>query len=142
MAEQLPGQMGIFDFVDDPEKPKKPEKSKKHTIDILTFLRIGSKYAIKRKWLCYKTGLKDRIMRNLLHEARKKIPILNLQNGKGYFIPDMNCAEDRKMLVRWVLQERSRIKELLMIVETAERTLRNCGIDIEEASNGRMDKSA
>ena len=128
MAEQLPGQMGIFDFVDDP-KSQEPDKPKKQTIDILTFLNTGSKHAIKRKWLCYKTGLNDRTMRDLLHEARKKIPVINLQNGNGYFIPDMNLENDRKMLVRWVRQEESRIKESQSIVETAKKTLSNCGVD-------------
>ena len=137
MAEQIDGQMDIFDFVEQPREPQKQE------FDILTlFTNIGSKFSVSRKWLCHLTGMADRRMRNLLHEARKKIPILNLQNGKGYFIPDMNDEEDRKMLYRWVRQERSRIKELIIIVETAERTLRNCGMNIEEASYGRMDKSA
>ncbi|MCI6468160.1 MAG: hypothetical protein MSA90_22185 [Faecalicatena sp.] len=128
MAEQLLGQMDLFDFVDDP-KPMKPDKEKKQTIDILTFLNTGSKHAIKRKWLCYRTGLDDRTMRDLLHEARKKIPVINLQNGKGYFIPDMNIDDDRKLLVRWVKQEESRIKESQLIVETAKKTLSNCGVD-------------
>lgn len=128
MAEQLPGQMGMFDFVDDPN-PHEPDKPKKQTIDILTFLNTGSKHSKKRKWLCYKTGLNDRTMRDLLHEARKKIPVINLQNGNGYFIPDMNLEKDRKMLVRWVKQEESRIKESQIIVETAKKTLSNCGVD-------------
>lgn len=128
MAEQIPGQMGIFDYVDDPA-PKEPDNPPKQTIDILTFLNTGSKHAIKRKWLCYKTGLNDRTMRDLLHEARKKIPVINLQNGSGYFIPDMNQENDRKMLVRWVRQEESRIKESQSIVETAKKTLSNCGVD-------------
>ena len=126
MAEQLPGQMGIFDFVYD---PKESEKHQKQTIDILTYLNTGSKHSIKRKWLCYKTGLNDRKMRDLLHEARKKIPVINLQNGNGYFIPDMNQEQDRKMLVRWVKQEESRIKESQLVVDAAIKTLSNCGVE-------------
>lgn len=120
MAEQLPGQMSLADFIPESEKPG---------FDILNSIPVGSGNAIKRKWLCCITGLIDRTMRNLLHEARKKIPVLNMQNGRGYFIPDMNCDKDRKMLVRWVKQEESRIKELQITVDTAVRTLDNCGVD-------------
>lgn len=138
MAEQLPGQMELFDFIN--EQLEEPQE---HDFDILSvFSKTGSKFPFSRKWLCQITGLADRTMRRLLHEARKKIPIINLQNGKGYFIPDMNLEKDRKMLARWVKQEKSRIKESQIIVDVAERTLRNCGVDIEEASDGRMDKSA
>ena len=125
MTEQISGQMSIEDFI--------PEQQQQE-FNILNHIPTGSKNAVKRKWLCYITGLIDRTMRNLLHEARKKIPVLNLQNGKGYFIPDMNYENDRRLLVRWVLQEKSRIRELIMIVEVAEKTLENCGIDIREAT--------
>lgn len=124
MSEQIPGQMSIDDYISESDVLK---------FDILIHIPTGSKKPIKRRWLCYKTGLRDRVMRNLIHEARKKIPILNLQNGDGYFIPDMNSEQDRKLLIRWVRQEKSRIKELQMIVDTAERTLSNCGIDWRDA---------
>lgn len=128
MAEQLRGQMVLFDFVEE-EKPQKTEKPKKQDIDILTFLNTGSEHAVKRKRLCCLTHLSDRTMRNLLHDAGKKIPIINLQNGKGYFIPDMNLSKDRKLLARWVKQEESRIKERQLCVDTAIKTLNNCGVD-------------
>ena len=122
MAEQLPGQMSLNDFIPDPE-PQKAE------FDILNHIPVGSKNAIKRKWLCFITGLIDRTMRNLLHEARKKIPIINLQNGEGYFIPDMNIDTDKRLLIRWVKQEESRIKESQLCVDCAVRTLDNCCTD-------------
>lgn len=126
MAEQLSGQMGLFDYI---KEPSAQERIKKQELDILTYLNTGSKHAIKRKWLCYKTKLSDRSMRDMLHEARKTIPVINLQNGKGYFIPDMNLDSDRNMLVRWVKQEQSRIKESQLCVDVAIKTLDNCGVD-------------
>ena len=133
MEGQMEGQMSIDDFIPEP---------KQQEFDILNYIPVGSENAIKRKWLCFVTKLIDRTMRNLLHDARKKIPIINLQNGKGYFIPDMNKENDRNLLIRWVRQEQSRIKESQLVVDAAKRTLENCGIYIEEASNGRLDKSA
>lgn len=123
MIEQLPGQMDIFDLIDEPEGQEKDR------FDILIHIPVGSDNAVKRKRLCTVTGLIDRTMRDFLHEARKKIPIINLQNGKGYFIPDMNLEDDKRMLARWVRQEESRIKESQLIVDVAKRTLINCGED-------------
>ena len=122
MAEQINGQMEMFDFIPNPEDQEKK-------IEILRVIPVGSKNAIRRNWLCTLTGLADRVMRNLLHEARKKIPVINLQNGKGYFIPDMNEETDINMLSRWVRQEQSRIKESQIIVDVAIKTLDNCGVD-------------
>lgn len=104
------------------ESPLLPEES------LLELIPTGSKNAIKRSCLCKLSGLLDRAMRDLLHEARKKIPVINLQNGKGYFIPNMNDDKDVDMLVRWVGQEESRIKESQLIVDAAIKTLENCGI--------------
>ena len=129
MAEQISWQMSIDDFFPEPE-PQKEE------FDILNHIPVGSKNAIKRKWLCFITGLIDRTMRNLLHEARKKIPIINLQNGKGYFIPDMNIDTDKRLLIRWVKQEESRIKESQLCVDCAIRTLDNCCIDWRNEEDG------
>lgn len=123
MTEQLPGQMSIFDYAEG------TQVHRENKFEILNYIPVGSQNAVKRKWLCSITGLIDRTMRSLLHEARKKIPIINLQNGKGYFIPDMNLEKDRKMLVRWVKQEESRIKESQLCVDAAKRTLDNCGED-------------
>lgn len=126
MEEQIPGQMELLDYLSDLEKDSAED------FDILNFIPVGSRNAVKRKFLNSLTGLKDRNMRDRLHDVRMKIPIINLQNGKGYFIPDMNRKEDVVLLIRWVKQEKSRIRENQIIVETAEKTLRNCGIETEE----------
>lgn len=96
---------------------------------ILQFIPTGRKNAIRRKTLVCKSGLKDRRMRRLIHQARRKIPILNLQNNQGYFIPDMNDEIDRKLLVRFVRQEEKRLKSIGWALKAARQTLRNCGID-------------
>lgn len=96
---------------------------------ILSFIPTGSKNAIKRKWLCTLTGLRDRVVRDMIHHARHKMPIINLSKGKGYYFPDMNQDCDRQLLIRYVRQEESRVRNIIWALAGAKRTLKNCGID-------------
>jgi len=98
-------------------------------IAILEYIPTGSGNAIKRNVLVSLVGLPDREVRKLIHFARRKIPILNLSRGKGYFIPDMNKKKDRKALVKYVRQEESRLRSIGWALKAARQTLRNCGID-------------
>ena len=98
-------------------------------MDILEFIPTGSENAVTRGYLCVATGLTDRKVRILIHEARRKIPILNLQNSRGYFIPDMNSEYDKRLLVRYVRQEESRLKSIGWALKSARQTLKNCNID-------------
>jgi len=106
-----------------------PERRK---MDILDYIPTGSKNAIKRKYLVQMTVMSDRKVRQEIHKARRKIPILNLQDGLGYAIPDMNDAQDRKLLIRFVRQEESRLKSIGWALRSARRTLKNCGINWQE----------
>lgn len=74
---------------------------------ITEFIPIGHNNAIKRHDLMMLTGLTDRQLRREIMEARRETVILNMQDGKGYFIP----AEDEMELSKeWLLQEENRIK--------------------------------
>lgn len=106
---------------------------------ILNFIPTGSKNAVKRKWLCALSGLKDRVVRDMIHHARHKMPIINLSNGKGYYIPDMNNECDRYLLVRYVKQEEKLVRNILWALVGAKKTLKNCGIDWE--GEGELDKA-
>ena len=97
--------------------------------DILDYIPTGQSNAVTRKELCRRTGLNDRAMRVLIHKARGKIPILNLQDGNGYFVPDMNVINDQLLLKKFVQQEESRLKSIGWALKPARQTLRNCGID-------------
>ena len=97
--------------------------------NILDYIPTGSEKAIRRSDLVRTCGLPDRYVRNAIALARREIPILNLQRGRGYFIPDMNDEEDRKKLIRYVRQEESRLKHIGWSLKAARQTLRNCGID-------------
>lgn len=82
----------------------------------ISLIPIGKENAIKRQDLVDKciqlnliedTSGADRAMRHLLNKARESTVILNLSNGKGYFIP---TPEDADVLKAYIAQEDSRAK--------------------------------
>ncbi len=105
---------------------------KENRFDILDYIPKGQGNAITRAELCRRTGLTDRMMRDALHDAKLKTPVLNMQDGRGYFIPDMNTENDRLILQKHVRQEESRIKSTIAPLEIERQTLRNFGIDWRE----------
>lgn len=64
---------------------------------IIDYIPVGHKNAVTRKQLVILTGLSDRKIRNMIQEeCNREHPILNMQDGKGYFQP----AYDEMHLVR------------------------------------------
>ena len=98
-------------------------------VNILDYIPMGSDRAVGRKYLSEVTGLPDRKVRREIHQARRKIPIINLSEGDGYYIPDMNEEKDRQALVRYVKQEESRLKSIGWALKAARQTLRNCNVE-------------
>lgn len=98
--------------------------------DILNYILTGRKNAVTRSELCRLSGIEDRKMRDAIHHARRKIPILNMQDGQGYFIPDMNLLEERMPLKQYVMQGTSRLKSIGWSLKAARQTLKNCGIEV------------
>ena len=53
---------------------------------IIDYIPVGHKNAVTRKQLVILTGLSDRKIRNMIQEeCNREHPILNMQDGKGYF---------------------------------------------------------
>lgn len=99
--------------------------------DILDYIPTGHDNAVTRRELTDQTGIKDRAIRDMIRYARRKIVILNLQDGKGYFIPDMNLPEERIMLVQYIQQEESRLKSIGWALKSARRMARNCNVEVD-----------
>lgn len=56
--------------------------------NILEYIPFGHDNAVKRPALCALTGLSDRQVRMMIeNESNADHPIINLQDGKGYFRP-------------------------------------------------------
>ena len=87
---------------------------------------VGSEMCIRDRSRILK--MSDRDTREMIHQARKIMPIINLQDGNGYYIPDMNVMKDRRKLVLWTNQELSRSKEIIICTKPAIQTLNHCGI--------------
>lgn len=102
--------------------------NKRKEFDILDYIPIGKENAVTRQYLCCKTGLTDRDVRHEIHEARKRVPVLNMQDGVGYFIPDLTREEERNFLQTWVLQEEARLKSTGGILKAARKTLKGYSI--------------
>ena len=74
-------------------------------MNIIDYIPYGKNNAISRRMLCQLTGLPDRMMRKAIEKARQQYPILNSQDGSGYFQPS---SEEKPLVERWLRQERSR----------------------------------
>lgn len=118
----MEGQIELLDYL---------ESLNNKGFDILDYIPVGHDKAVTRAELVDWTGIKDRALRILIHTARRKIPILNLQDGEGYFIPDMNLLEEREMLKKYIKQEESRLKSIGWALKAARRTAKNCNMEVD-----------
>lgn len=101
----------------------------RESLNILDYIPTGRVNAITRHALAIRTGISDRQVRDLIHYARRDIPILNMQDGRGYFIPNMNDDVERELLAAYVRQEEKRLKSIGWALASARQTCRNCGIE-------------
>ena len=56
---------------------------------MIELIPTGKQNAITRKRLCDITGLDDRTVREKIEKEKPNNPIINLQNGEGYFMPSL-----------------------------------------------------
>lgn len=78
-------------------------------MNLLDCIPTGRDNAISRKDLAAYSGLPDRLMRNQIEELRKHVPVLNLQDGNGYFQPGI---EEFELVKIWVRQQKSRSRSI------------------------------
>lgn len=123
----MEGQIELEDYL---------KQIERKNFNILDYIKVGSENAVNRSHLVTTTGLPDRYVRMAIAKARREIPILNMQDGSGYFIPDMNAEGDREKLKHYVKQEESRLKSIGWSLMAARKTLRNCGIELEVGGGG------
>ena len=87
---------------------------------IKDYLNFGHKNPVPRSVLRTMTGLTDTAMRQAISRERLEYPILNMEDGSGYFLPDLTDETDRELVVRWTKKIRSRAYKLLKIANVAE----------------------
>lgn len=83
-------------------------------MSIIEFIPFGRENAIKRSDLRDLMGVTDREMRYMIADARKEVPIINLQDGNGYYRPN-----DPAELQYYILQEKARATKILKNINVA-----------------------
>ncbi len=77
--------------------------------NIEDYIPFGKENAIKREQLSVVTGCSDRIIRMMIADARKRVAIINIQDGNGYYRPRVKELDEAKTQLK---QEMSRIKNI------------------------------
>jgi len=106
-------------------------------ICIENYIPVGHKNAVTREYLRTVTGLSDRKLRELIKKSNTLI--LNLQDGKGYFI----ASKDEDHLVRlFIRQERARGRNVMEIVRKSEEYLKAKKQLEDDIKTGQMNLSS
>lgn len=77
-----------------------------HIEELIPF---GRKNAVSRYELSSKTGLSDRHVRDAIASVRKKIPIVSMNDGSGYYRP---TTDDYEFVQGYYKREMHRQKEI------------------------------
>ena len=85
---------------------------------ILPYIGTGRENAAQRMLLRQMAGVNDRAMREGIALLREKYPILNLQDGQGYYL-----SYDPKELMRYRSQEMSRIRSAFAALQGVDKAL-------------------
>lgn len=97
---------------------------KEKSIGIEILIPTGHEKAVSRENLCRTLGASDRGIRRMIHEARRDHIILNLQDGSGYYQPDLEDPTDRAELAKYALQEEHRLKSIGWALKPVRKALR------------------
>lgn len=98
-------------------------------MNITDYIPEGVENAISRNNLCIVTGLKDRVVRELIEEARRETIIISNYDGSGYWLfPDDPTSEEKEMLERYVKTQESRAKSIFYALRPARLALRKGGV--------------
>lgn len=90
---------------------------------------VGHENAIGRGTLREAFGMSDRKIRKVIEEVRKEIPVINMSDGKGYFIPDPNNMVDCCRVNEYIAQEKARIDAIQKNIDTCQEWRAKYGTD-------------
>lgn len=94
-------------------------------MNIIDYIPEGAKNAISRNNLCIATGLKDRVVRDMIEEARRETIIISNYDGSGYWLfPENPTDEEKEMLERYVKTQESRAKSIFYALRPARLALK------------------
>ena len=90
------------------------------SMNIIDFIPFGKENAITRERLKAMTGLPDREIRDMIKKERRYRPIINMQDGDGYFQP---TQEEKDYVQKWLKQETRRAKSSFRSLRGAKQFL-------------------
>lgn len=90
-------------------------------MDILKHIPIGKENAISRNLLKKTTKLDDKEMRRQIAKARQHTPILNSQDGNGYYQPNKSETNEVEAFIR---QESKRARAIFYNLKGAKEWLK------------------
>ena len=93
-------------------------------MEIRDLIPYGRENAVTRQTLCVLTGLNDRVIRNEITKLRRNIPILNLQDGSGYYMPRCDNESEMCELKRFINQESKRARSIFYSLKGAKEFLK------------------
>jgi len=94
-------------------------------MNIIEYIPKGYENAISRKDLCAITGLQDRVVRNLIEEARRTTIIISNNDGSGYWLyPDNPTIKETSLLNKYVQQQERRAKSIFYALYPARKRLK------------------
>ena len=107
------------------DKRKQRERGDYKVMTIEKLIPVGSQNAISRddlldKCILFGIAYNDRAMRKAIEDARARNCILNMQDGRGYFIPDKS---DKDKLRHYINQEHDRSIAILRNLKMANNLL-------------------
>lgn len=85
-------------------------------MDILEYIPYGKEKAITGRELAGMLNMSLRDVRRAIADARKETPIINLQDGNGYYRTD-----EKEELYRYILQENARAMQILKNIQVATK---------------------
>ena len=85
---------------------------------ILPHIGTGRENAVRRIFLRSMSGMKDRAMRDGIALLREEYPIINFQDGKGYYL-----SYDKNELMRYRNQEMHRIQSAFAALRGIDKIL-------------------
>jgi hypothetical protein len=101
-------------------------------MNIVDYIPSGYSNAISRKDLCRITGLTDRVMRNMIEEARRETIIISNNDGSGYWLyPTDPTKEEKLMLEKYVKQQESRAKSIFYALRPARQKMKGVSENAE-----------
>lgn len=92
-------------------------------------LMVGKKNARTRKDLCHAARCDDRILRDAIADLRSDGPILNNDDGKGYYIPEPTL-EGYKETWAWIFRQMRRIKSMRRALKGAMKFVKRKPKDV------------